>query len=114
MQFMYVMIDRRREAALVLGIDGFIDLARKAQNIEVAKIRVVKPLSKKEQTKLVASLEAMTGQQIEPLYYIDPSLIGGMVIQIGDKLIDGSLKRHLQDMQNSLLQADATNGVTDE
>ena len=77
MQFMYVMIDRRREAALVLGIDGFIDLARKAQNIEVAKIRVVKPLSKKEQTKLVASLEAMTGQQIEPLYYVDPSLIGG-------------------------------------
>ena len=55
MQFMYVMIDRRREAALLLGIDGFIDLARKAQNIEVAKIRVVKPLSKKEQTKLVAT-----------------------------------------------------------
>lgn len=114
MQFMYVMIDRRREAALLLGIDGFIDLARKAQNIEVAKIRVVKPLSKKEQTKLVASLETMTGQQIEPLYYVDPSLIGGMVIQIGNQLIDASLKRQLQDMQNSLLQADATNGVTDE
>ena len=56
----------------------------------------------------------MSGQQIDQLYYVDPSLIGGMVIQIGDKLIDGSLKRHLQDMQNSLLQADATNGVTDE
>ena len=59
---MYVMIDRRREAALLLAIDGFIDLARKAQHIEVAKIRVVKPLSKEEETKLVASLEAMTGQ----------------------------------------------------
>ena len=53
LQFMYVMIDRRREAALLLAIDGFIDLARKAQHIEVAKIRVVKPLSKKEETKLL-------------------------------------------------------------
>ena len=114
LQFMYVMIDRRREAALLLAIDGFIDLARKAQHIEVAKIRVVKPLSKKEETKLVASLEAMTGQHIEPLYYVDPSLIGGMVIQIGDKLIDGSLRRQLRDMQHKLLQADVTNGVTDE
>lgn len=108
------MIDRRREAALLLAIDGFIDLARKAQHIEVAKIRVVKPLSKEEETKLVASLEAMTGQHIEPLYYVDPSLIGGMVIQIGDKLIDGSLRRQLRDMQHKLLQADVTNGVTDE
>lgn len=114
LQFMYVMIDRRREAALLLAIDGFIDLARKAQHIEVAKIRVVKPLSKKEETKLVASLEAMTGQHIESLYYVDPSLIGGMVIQIGDKLIDGSLRRQLRDMQHKLLQADVTNGVTDE
>lgn len=56
----------------------------------------------------------MTGQHIEPLYYVDPSLIGGMVIQIGDKLIDGSLRRRLRDMQHKLLQADVTNGVTDE
>ena len=114
MQFMYVMIDRRREAALLLAIDGFIDLARKANNIEVAKIRVVKPLTKEEEAKLVAGLEAMTGHRIEPLYYIDPSLIVGMVIQIGDKLIDGSLKRQLKDMQHSLLQAEVTNGVTNE
>ena len=56
----------------------------------------------------------MTGQNIEPLYYVDPSLIGGMVIQIGDKLIDGSLRRQLRDMQHKLLQADVKNGVTDE
>ena len=56
----------------------------------------------------------MTGKKIEPLYYIDPSIIGGMVIQIGDRLIDGSLARQLRDMQQSLLQAGVTNGVTDE
>ena len=108
------MIDRRREAAIIAAIDGFIDLARAAQNIEVAKIRLVKPLSAEEEKQLVASLEKMTGKHIEPLYYMDPSIIGGMIVQIGDRLIDGSLKRQLTDMQHSLLQSDVMNEVTDE
>lgn len=114
MQFLYVMIDRRREAAIILAIDGFIDLARAAQGIEVAKIRVVKPLAAQEEAKLLAGLEAMTGKKIEPLYYMDPSIIGGVVVQIGDRLIDGSLRRQLQDMKHSLLQTDVMNEVTNE
>lgn len=114
LHFLYVMIDRRREGAIVPAIEGFIDLARAAQNIEVAKIRVVKPLSAEEEEKMIAGLEKMTGKKIEPLYYVDPSIIGGMVIQIGDRLIDGSLARQLRDMRQALLQAGVTNGVTDE
>ena len=114
LHFLYVMIDRRREGAMVPAIDRFIDLARAEQNIEVAKIRVVEPLSAEEEQKLVAGLEKMTGKKIEPLYYVDPSIIGGLVIQIGDRLIDGSLARQLRDMQAVLMKTDATNGVTDE
>ncbi len=99
---------------LRLAIDGFIDLARRAQHIEVAKVRVVKKLTTAEETQLRTNLEKMTGKKIELLYYVDPSIIGGMVIQIGDRLIDGSLKRQLQDMQHMLMQNDAMNGVTDE
>ncbi len=114
LQFIYVMIDRRREAALLLAIDGFIDLARRAQHIEVAKVRIVKKLTAAEETQLRVNLEKLTGKKIELLYYIDPSIIGGMVIQIGDRLIDGSLERQLHDMQHALLQNDVMNGVTDE
>lgn len=114
MQFLYVMIDRRRDAAIVAAIDGFIDLSRAAQNIEVAKIRLVKPLSAEEEKQLVASLEKMTGKHIDPVYTIDPHILGGMVVQIGDRLIDGSLRRQLQDMQHALLQSDVMNEVTDE
>ena len=48
------------------------------------------------------------------LYYTDPSIIGGIVVQIGDRLIDGSIKRQLQDLQLKLLDTDAVNEVTDE
>lgn len=114
LQFLYVIIDRRREAAIMAAIDGYIDLYRSAQNIEVAKIHVVKELTAEEEAKLIAGLEKMTGKKIDPLYYIDPSIIGGVVIQIGDRLIDGSLERQLRDMKHTLLQADVVNEVTKE
>ena len=114
LQFLYVMVDRKRETAIVEAIDNFIKLARAAQNIEVAHVRVVKALTKDEEKDLVAALERTTGKRIEPLYYIDPSIIGGIVVRIGDRLIDGSLLRQLQDMQFALLQSDVVNEVTDK
>ena len=114
LQFLYVMIDRRREAAIMAAIEGYIDLSRAAQNIEVARIHIVKELTADEEAKLIAGLEKMTGKKIDPLYFIDPSIIGGVVVQIGDRLIDGSLVRQLRDMKHSLLQADVVNEVTDE
>ena len=89
------------------------DLARAAQNIEVAKIRVIKPLTAEEETALVKKLETMTGKKIEPMYYTDPSILGGVVIQIGDQVIDGSLKRQIRNMEHALLQGSVANEVTD-
>lgn len=90
------MVDRRREAPITEAVENFIDLARAAQNIEVAKIRVIKPLTAEEETALVKKLEAITGKKIEPMYYTDPSILGGVVIQIGDQVIDGALKRQIR------------------
>ena len=110
---LYVMVDRRREAAITEAVENFIDLARAAQNIEVAKIRVIKPLTAEEETALVKKLETMTGKKIEPMYYTDPSILGGVVIQIGDQVIDGSLKRQIRNMEHALLQGSVANEVTD-
>lgn len=107
------MVDRRREAAITEAVENFIDLARAAQNIEVAKIRVIKPLTAEEETALVKKLETMTGKKIEPMYYTDPSILGGVVIQIGDQVIDGSLKRQIRNMEHALLQGSVANEVTD-
>ena len=104
-RFLYVMVDRRREAAITEAVENFIDLARAAQNIEVAKIRVIKPLTAEEETALV--------KKLEPMYYTDPSILGGVVIQIGDQVIDGSLKRQIRNMEHALLQGSVANEVTD-
>ena len=88
-------------------------ITAEAQHIDVAKISLIKPLTAEEEKMLVTKLEQVTGNKIEPLYSIDPSIIGGVVIKIGDRVIDGSLKRQIHNMERALLQGGVVNEVTD-
>lgn len=105
LQFLFVMVDRRREMYIEAAIIGFRKLYWKARNMIEAKIRVIAPLTEQEEAELLKKLEAMTGSTVVPHYIIDPSILGGVVIQLEDRLIDGSLKRQLQTLEDKLLRS---------
>ena len=67
----------------------------------VSDARVVSAvaLTDGEKSALMAKLEQMTGNLVVPTYETDPSLIGGVVIYVGDTVIDGSLKSRLKDIK---------------
>ena len=67
----------------------------------VSDARVVSAvaLTDGEKSALIAKLEQMTGNLVVPTYETDPSLIGGVVIYVGDTVIDGSLKSRLKDIK---------------
>jgi F-type H+-transporting ATPase subunit delta len=44
----------------------------------------------------------MTGQRIEAKYSLDPSLLGGAVVRIGDAIYDGSVRNRLNEMRSKL------------
>ena len=60
-------------------------------------------LNKNEKTKLNKQLSDQLGKKIELSESVDESLIGGVVIRIGDKVLDGSIKGRLDSMRSSLL-----------
>ena len=60
-------------------------------------------LNKNEKTKLNKQLSDQLGKKIELTESVDESLIGGVVIRIGDKVLDGSIKGRLDSMRSSLL-----------
>ncbi len=61
-------------------------------------------LSDTEKKNLVKKLSDMTKNEIVAIYKIDESLIGGLVIRIGDKVVDSSIKGSLNAMKKSLLE----------
>lgn len=61
------------------------------------------PLDKAELSALTARLEQMTGGTVELAVEIDPSLLGGLVVRVGDRLVDGSVRGRLERLRNELV-----------
>jgi F-type H+-transporting ATPase subunit delta len=78
-----------------------LDNAR--QGITIAKATSAAPLSQDEVAALTSRLEAFTGGRIDLDVNVDPSLLGGLVVQVGDRLIDGSVRGRLERLRNQLV-----------
>ncbi len=78
-----------------------LDNAR--QGIVPATATTAAPLSQDEVRALVGRLEQMTGGRIELALQVDPSLLGGLVVRVGDRLIDGSVRGRLERLRNQLV-----------
>ena len=66
------------------------------------------PLTEAQTQAFVAKLSGLTGCNIELLTTVDKRLLGGAVLQIGDKRVDGSILSHLDQLKAVLLNKEAT------
>ena len=106
LHFLYVMVKRGRYSLIQESIRSFITKSRKARGILEAHVTVTEPLSETIQRALTNNLKAMTGHDIMLTFTEDPSIIGGLIIQIGDQVIDSSVARRLVELEKSLINID--------
>ncbi len=78
------------------------ELAAEAKNSVVAEVKSAVPLDKEQQDQLAAALSKATGKKVEVKVVVDPSVIGGVIATIGDTVIDGSIKRRLQQLKSQV------------
>lgn len=100
--FTYFLIDKRREKELAGIVDEYVKLANKTRNIVLAEVITAIPITDEQISKVKAKLEKMTGKDVRIAAKVEPAIIGGMLIRLGDKVMDGSIKRHLERMQAGL------------
>jgi len=115
LHFLYLLLDRRRETLLPAIVDEFTRQANGARNICEAQVISAMPLTAGQEQALADKLSRISGKTINLKTQIDRSLIGGLVVQIGDKRIDGSVARQMESLGERLRQTRlTTNGVTNE
>jgi F-type H+-transporting ATPase subunit delta len=98
-----LITDHNRAGALPRIANALSELADEKAGKLRAEVTSAAPLNDAQYTKLVASLEKLTGRKISLVKKTDPSLIGGVVTRIGDKVYDGSVKSRLEEIRLSLL-----------
>lgn len=69
---------------------------------ELATVAAASPLSAEQQDRLTRLLERSAGRPVQVTTVIDPSLVGGVRIQLGDHIIDGSVRSRLDDLRLQL------------
>lgn len=72
------------------------------RNRAVAEVRSAVPLTDDQRKRLAAALKQSTGKDVEIKVVIDPSVLGGIVTQIGDTVIDGSIRNRLNRVRETL------------
>ena len=100
--FLSLMVERGYSRDLPDCFAEYLRLYREDHGIAVAKIVSARPLTDGEKTKLIAALERRYGVKVEPEYKVDPSLIGGMKVEISGTLLDGSVRRRLDGVKADL------------
>lgn len=97
--FMKLIIQHRREDILHEIADSFVKQYKAHKNIGVAEIITASPLKADAKAKILEQLRKQEGREMEIIEKVDPSLIGGLIVRIGDKQFDGSISRKLNDLK---------------
>jgi F-type H+-transporting ATPase subunit delta len=83
-------------------VDRFVELAAADRLHEVAEVRSAVPLDAGQIERLAVALSHATGKDVEVKVIVDESVMGGIVAQVGDTIIDGSVRHRLEQMKAQL------------
>ena len=101
-RFVRVLVEAERVAFLPYIATLFDELKNEAEGVAIARIDSAFPLTDAQVAELKAALEKRFGKKIEPTVSVDPELVGGARITVGDTVIDASVRAQLQAMANQL------------
>lgn len=100
--FVGVVAANRRLAALPGFVAAFAALVAERRGVVVARVSTAHPLTGSQRQQLRARLIETGLSQVEIVEQVDPSLLGGMVVAVGARLYDTSLKSRLQRLQHAM------------
>lgn len=100
--FLYLLASKSQVHLLSQVLMEFDRLATRGPLKEVARVASAVPLTDSERAELERKIRAQYGENIDLDYRVDKSLIGGLVIRVGDKVIDGSVAAKLASMRQKL------------
>jgi F-type H+-transporting ATPase subunit delta len=100
-----LMVRRGRPRSVPAMIEHFAALMRRQRGIARAEIRTPVALDAAEEAAIAERLRHLAGGEVELRVVIDPTLIGGVAVRIGDQLYDGTVRSRLERLRARLTAA---------
>jgi F-type H+-transporting ATPase subunit delta len=108
--FVRLLLRKEREELIVDTVAAYRALADEREGVMEAGVRTARPLSADEAEGLRKALEGRTGKKVRLRLDVEPALIGGLVVRLGDRVFDASLQHQLGLLKEQLVtRAQITN-----
>jgi F-type H+-transporting ATPase subunit delta len=91
-----------RGRSLDASLESYANLAAELRERLVAEVRVAVPLTDEQRSRLAAALAAAYGHDVHLNIVLDPDVLGGMSVRVGDELINGSIASRLAELRRGL------------
>lgn len=89
--FMSLLIDNNREEHIEDILDSFVRFANKERGLEDAYVTSIQPLTDAEKEEIASRFSQIINKKIRIHNVVDPAILGGIIVKIGDRLFDGSV-----------------------
>ena len=84
-------------------VDDLTEAAARQRQRIVAEVRVAQPLDAEQQRRLAAALTALKGRNVRLNVAVDPAILGGVHVTVGDEVIDGTVAARLEQARRTML-----------
>jgi F-type H+-transporting ATPase subunit delta len=103
--FLKVLTNNRRLFAVADVIRAFRALVARFKGEASAEVTVAEPLSDKNLDALKVALKQVSGKDVTLHVKVDPSIIGGLVVKLGSRMVDSSLRTKLNSIKHAMKEA---------
>jgi F-type H+-transporting ATPase subunit delta len=97
-----ILVSKQRLFLLPQVAREFEALKREAEGIAEADVTLARSVSEAERLQIAGRLSQLTGKRVEVQARVDPDILGGIIVRIGDRLIDASVAGRLQRLRQEL------------
>jgi F-type H+-transporting ATPase subunit delta len=101
--FLYVLLREGHLKLLGDVIDDLMRLSARVPEARNARVTSAVPLTSEEKGAFEDRIHKNFGDEVEIKFHVEPSILGGAIVQVGDKVIDGSLEGKLNAMHERLV-----------
>jgi F-type H+-transporting ATPase subunit delta len=103
LKFLQALVKNRRQLLIPQIATEYHALVDVVENRVHAAVTVAKAASEADQTSIAERLSKIVGKTVVPHFYVNPAVLGGLVVRVGDTVLDGSVRRRLARLKSQML-----------
>ena len=103
LRYLQRLVKNRRQMLIPVIANEYRDLVDEAEGRIHAQVTLAKPVDEDQRAAIARQLTHTLGKPVVPQVRVNPNILGGIIVRVGDRVMDGSVRRRLGILRNRML-----------